>query len=56
MTFVVQCPTCLNDVIWSVVNPYRPFCQKQCQLIDLSEWINEKKPQHRHGDIAEGDD
>ncbi|MGL5335465.1 MAG: DNA gyrase inhibitor YacG, partial [Enterovibrio sp.] len=23
-------------------NPYRPFCCKRCQLIDLGQWANEE--------------
>jgi endogenous inhibitor of DNA gyrase (YacG/DUF329 family) len=37
----VNCPTCQKSVIWSAENQYRPFCCKQCQLIDLGEWANE---------------
>jgi len=25
------------------MSPYRPFCSKKCQLIDLGEWANEEK-------------
>ncbi len=37
----VACPTCKNDVVWSTKSPYRPFCSKRCQLIDLGEWAEE---------------
>lgn len=39
----VNCPTCEKAVIWSPESPYRPFCSKRCQLIDLGEWADEKK-------------
>lgn len=39
----VSCPTCNTAVIWSPDSPYRPFCSKRCQLIDLGEWADEKK-------------
>ncbi len=39
----VNCPACSNPVIWNEKNPWRPFCCKRCQLIDLDEWANEKK-------------
>ncbi|WP_088329963.1 DNA gyrase inhibitor YacG [Lacimicrobium sp. SS2-24] len=39
----VNCPTCNKDVEWGEVSPYRPFCSKKCQLIDLGEWANEEK-------------
>lgn len=39
----VPCPTCQTEVVWSSENPFRPFCCKRCQLIDLGEWANEEK-------------
>jgi uncharacterized protein len=39
----VNCPTCGKIVIWGEKSPYRPFCCKRCQLIDLGEWANEEK-------------
>lgn len=38
----VSCPTCQKSVLWSADNPFRPFCSKRCQLIDLGEWAEEK--------------
>lgn len=38
---IVKCPTCQKLVEWRNENPYRPFCSKRCQLIDLGEWANE---------------
>lgn len=38
MPTVVNCPTCKAQVEWSDKSPYRPFCSKRCQLIDLGEW------------------
>lgn len=40
---VVACPTCSQDVLWSVDSPNRPFCSERCKLIDLGEWANEEK-------------
>lgn len=37
----VSCPTCDKDVEWSDQSPFRPFCSKRCQLIDLGEWAEE---------------
>ncbi|WP_439332193.1 DNA gyrase inhibitor YacG, partial [Pantoea agglomerans] len=31
----VACPQCGKDVIWDELSPWRPFCSKRCQLIDL---------------------
>lgn len=39
----VDCPHCKKSVEWSSTSQYRPFCSKQCQLIDLGEWANEEK-------------
>ncbi|ATC93553.1 DNA gyrase inhibitor YacG [Pseudoalteromonas tunicata] len=41
MSTVVNCPNCKKQVIWGPDAPYRPFCSKQCQLIDLGEWAAE---------------
>ena len=38
MPTVVNCPTCKEKVEWSEQSPFRPFCSKRCQLIDLGEW------------------
>ena len=43
MVSQVQCPTCRKPVEWSEMSPFRPFCSKRCQLIDLGEWANEEK-------------
>ncbi len=43
MVSQVQCPTCRKPVEWSEKSPFRPFCSKRCQLIDLGEWANEEK-------------
>ena len=40
---VVNCPTCKKEIEWSKASPYRPFCCKRCQLIDLGEWADEEK-------------
>lgn len=42
-TFEVSCPTCQKSVLWSAQSPFRPFCSKRCQLIDLGEWAAEEK-------------
>ncbi|WP_411270184.1 DNA gyrase inhibitor YacG [Alteromonas sp. CYL-A6] len=39
----VTCPICVKEVEWSEKSPYRPFCSKQCQLIDLGEWASEDR-------------
>ena len=41
MATTTPCPTCKKDVIWSDESPYRPFCSKRCQLLDLGDWANE---------------
>lgn len=38
----VNCPTCQKEIEWSHESPFRPFCCKRCQLIDLGEWAAEE--------------
>lgn len=38
----LPCPTCNKTVSWSEQSPYRPFCSKRCQLIDLGAWAAEE--------------
>jgi uncharacterized protein len=38
----VNCPTCQKIVAWLESSQYRPFCSKQCQLIDFGDWANER--------------
>lgn len=51
----VDCPTCGKSVIWSDASPYRPFCSKRCQLIDLGEWAAEEKRIPSQGDLSDSD-
>jgi endogenous inhibitor of DNA gyrase (YacG/DUF329 family) len=37
----VNCPTCSAPVPWNESSPWRPFCSKRCQLIDLDEWLTD---------------
>ncbi|TXR52006.1 DNA gyrase inhibitor YacG [Reinekea thalattae] len=37
----MNCPTCQKTIEYSKQNPFRPFCSKRCQLIDLGEWASE---------------
>lgn len=42
-TPIVNCPGCGKSVVWNENSPFRPFCSKRCQLIDLGEWAAEEK-------------
>jgi len=54
MINTVKCPTCSKMVEWTSDNPWRPFCSKRCQLIDLGEWASES---HRiPGDNEDSED
>ena len=53
---IVNCPGCGKTVIWNESSPYRPFCSKRCQLIDLGEWAAEEKRIPSSGDLSESDD
>lgn len=37
----VACPTCGEAAEYGPANPYRPFCSRRCQLIDLGQWAAE---------------
>ncbi|WP_445494519.1 DNA gyrase inhibitor YacG [Photorhabdus sp. SF281] len=52
----IECPTCGKSVVWGEVNPYRPFCSKRCQLIDLGEWANEDKRIPNQSEDSDSDD
>ncbi|MFQ2347378.1 MULTISPECIES: DNA gyrase inhibitor YacG [Aeromonas] len=43
MVTKVKCPTCQTELEWGLQSPFRPFCSKRCQLIDLGEWADEQK-------------
>ncbi|EEC7124354.1 DNA gyrase inhibitor YacG [Salmonella enterica] len=53
---VVSCPTCGKPVVWGEMSPFRPFCSKRCQLIDLGEWAAEEKRIASSGDQSDSDD
>ncbi len=38
---IIKCPTCQQSTRWQN-NPYRPFCSKRCQLLDLGCWSDEE--------------
>ncbi|WP_174848732.1 DNA gyrase inhibitor YacG [Yersinia artesiana] len=52
----VNCPTCGKIVIWGEQSPYRPFCCKRCQLIDLGEWADEEKRISSNGELSDSDE
>ncbi|GMV97424.1 MAG: DNA gyrase inhibitor YacG [Phycisphaerae bacterium] len=41
---ILECSHCRRQVVYSDLQevPYRPFCSKRCQLIDLGKWLNEE--------------
>lgn len=51
----VACPQCGKDVIWDELSPWRPFCSKRCQLIDLGEWAAEEKRIPSRHDMNDSD-
>ncbi|PSU47078.1 DNA gyrase inhibitor YacG [Photobacterium frigidiphilum] len=52
---IVKCPTCKKEVEWGEQSPYRPFCTKRCQLIDLGEWAEEEKSIPGAPDLSDSD-
>lgn len=55
-TTEVSCPTCGKTVIWNEQSPWRPFCSKRCQLIDLGEWAAEEKRIPSQNTLSDSDD
>ncbi|EDX9145309.1 DNA gyrase inhibitor YacG [Salmonella enterica] len=53
---VVNCPACGKPVVWGEISPFRPFCSKRCQLIDLGEWAAEEKRIASSGEQSDSDD
>ncbi len=51
----VPCPSCQQPVEWSDKSPYRPFCSKQCQLIDFGGWADEENSIAGAPDMSDGD-
>lgn len=51
----VNCPTCNKIVVWGELSPYRPFCSKRCQLIDLGEWADEEKRIPSSGELSDSE-
>ena len=47
-TITVNCPTCGKTVVWGEISPFRPFCSKRCQLIDLAGLIRRGQRRIRH--------
>ncbi|MGA0027152.1 MAG: DNA gyrase inhibitor YacG [Steroidobacteraceae bacterium] len=39
----VTCPTCGRSHTWDPNHRWRPFCSERCKLIDLGEWISERR-------------
>lgn len=52
-SLIVDCPQCGKAVEWGGQSPFRPFCSKRCQLIDLGEWANEEKSIPGHPDLEQ---
>lgn len=52
----IECPTCGKPVVWEPSSPYRPFCCKSCQLIDLGDWAAGEKCIPGKGDINHVDE
>lgn len=52
----VNCPQCSKEVIWDELSPWRPFCSKRCQLIDLGEWAAEEKRIASSGGLSDSDE
>lgn len=38
----IPCPNCGKNIIYDTTNPFRPFCNERCKLIDLGAWAAEE--------------
>jgi uncharacterized protein len=38
---LVRCPACGGDSVYSLGNPFRPFCSERCKNLDLGAWASE---------------
>lgn len=38
---VVNCPACRGESVYGPANPFRPFCSRRCQALDLGAWADE---------------
>ena len=52
---IVNSPNCKKEVVWGPESPYRPFCSKRCQLIDLGEWAAEEKRIASQSDLSDSE-
>ncbi len=39
---IVTCPNCKRELEYDSTNPFRPFCSKRCQSLDLEAWASER--------------
>ncbi|MBN8743815.1 MAG: DNA gyrase inhibitor YacG [Thiomonas arsenitoxydans] len=37
----VRCPQCGTPTVYSLSNPWRPFCSERCKSIDFGAWASE---------------
>ena len=37
----VICPTCGGPSVYSLGNPFRPFCSERCKNVDFGAWASE---------------
>lgn len=38
-----KCPQCGGPVALLPANPFRPFCSERCRLLDLGDWLDERR-------------
>jgi hypothetical protein len=50
----MRCPICKQSVAWEG-NPFRPFCNERCKLIDLDNWLEERYRVAARADTGEED-
>ncbi len=40
---ICRCPNCGKETVYSVSNPFRPFCSEKCKILDLGAWASEQR-------------
>ncbi len=52
---LVRCPGCGGSCVYSVENPYRPFCSARCKNNDFGAWASERFSVDAEAEVSEAD-
>ena len=51
----VPCPQCGTPTVYSLDNPWRPFCSERCKYLDFGAWASESYRVQAKPDAADID-